>query len=72
MREHMAAHGIEVPDDLATPEEIIPLGLAKLGDGPTLVHPDDVDVPAGEQSRGDLRKAHVIESTAISAQFIGD
>ncbi|MBR9909332.1 MAG: SDR family NAD(P)-dependent oxidoreductase [Gammaproteobacteria bacterium] len=72
MREHMAAHGMEVPEGMATPEEIVPLGLAKLGDGPTLVHPDDVDVPAGEKTRGDLRRDHVLESTRISAQFIGD
>lgn len=72
IREHMAAHGIAMPEGLVTPEEIIPLGLAKLGDGPTFVHPDDVDVPAGEISRGDLRREHVIDSTAISAQFIGD
>ena len=72
MREHMAAHGMGVPEGLATPEEIIPLGLAKLGHGPTLVHPDDVDVPSGEQSRGDLREVHVLESSAITAQFIGD
>jgi short-subunit dehydrogenase len=72
IREHMAAHGIAMPEGLATPEEIIPLGLARLGDGPTFVHPDDVDVPAGEVSRGDLRRDHVIASSAISAQFIGD
>jgi len=72
MREHMAAHGIEVPEGLATPEEIIPLGLAKLGYGPTFVYPDDVDVPAGDKSRGAVRRDHVVESTAISAQFIGD
>ena len=72
MREHMAAHGMEVPKGLATPEEIIPLGLAKLGDGPTLVHPDDVGVPEGQQTHGDLRRDHVIESTRESAQFIGD
>lgn len=72
MREHMAAHGVAVPEGLATPEEIIPLGLAKLGDGPTLVHPDDIDVPAGQKTHGDIRREHVIESTRISAQFIGD
>tara|TARA_E500000305_G_scaffold75550_1_gene61283 strand:+ start:33694 stop:34533 length:840 start_codon:yes stop_codon:yes gene_type:complete len=72
MREHMAAHGVTAPEGLPTPEEIIPLGLAQLGDGPSLVHPDDVDVSAGEKSHGDLRRDHVIESTRISAQFIGD
>tara|TARA_R110002110_G_C13470525_1_gene720971 strand:+ start:87873 stop:88715 length:843 start_codon:yes stop_codon:yes gene_type:complete len=73
MREHMAAHGMALPEGgLPTPEEIIPLGLARLGDGPSLVHPDDVDVSAGDKSHGDVRRDHVIESTRVSAQFIGD
>jgi len=73
MREHMAAHGMVLPEGaLPTPEEIVPLGLAKLSDGPSLVHPDDIDLSADEKSRGHIRRDHVIESTRISAQFIGD
>ena len=72
MREHLAAHGLEMPEGLAPPEEIIPLGLASLGSGPSFVHPDDVGVPEGEKSRGEQRMDHVIESSAITAQFIGD
>ncbi|MDG1904341.1 MAG: SDR family NAD(P)-dependent oxidoreductase [Arenicella sp.] len=72
MREHMQAHGIDVPEDLATPQEIIPLGLAELANGPTFVHPDDLNVQQGEQSHGDVRRAHVVQSTLESSKFIGD
>ena len=49
MREHMAAHGVTAPEGLPTPEEIIPLGLAQLGDGlkPDVPAEDDVCARVG-------------------------
>jgi len=72
MRAHMAAHGMPIPDDLPTAQQIVPLGLDALGSVPTLVHPDDLDLAEGELSRGLQRRNHVLESTEISAKFIGD
>lgn len=71
-REHLALHGIEVPEGVATPEEIIPQGLARLAQGPTFVFPDDATVTPGEKSRGDQRRDAVLETSALTAQFIGD
>lgn len=72
MRAHMQAHGIEVPEGLPTPAEIIPHALRRLPHGPTFVHPDDLQATAGQMMTGEARRRHVVESSALTAQFIGD
>jgi len=73
MRETMQR--LNIPDaatmNLPQADDIVRLALAALPNGPTLVHPQDLESPDGELSLGDRRREHVINKSAEAAMFIG-
>lgn len=74
LRAHMAEHGLTVTPEMniPTPEHIVRVGLAQLPNGPSFVFPDDEHPQEGKVTRGQLRREYVIESTRITAAFVGD
>ncbi|KJS08499.1 MAG: hypothetical protein VR73_05370 [Gammaproteobacteria bacterium BRH_c0] len=74
LRAHMAEHGLEVTPEMniPIPEHIVRVGLAQLPNGPSFVFPDDEHPQEGKPTRGQHRRDYVIESTRITATFVGD
>ncbi|MEH6499402.1 MAG: SDR family NAD(P)-dependent oxidoreductase [Pseudoalteromonas distincta] len=74
MRETMQR--LNIPNAMTMPlpqaDDIACLALQQLRNGPTLIHPEDLAVPAGEGSPGSLRRDHVITKSTEAAQFIGN
>lgn len=58
--------GVPKPADLAR------IGLRELANGPTYVHPDDEQTPAGEASHGETRRTAMLDRWAITAPFVGE
>ncbi|AMO77680.1 hypothetical protein AOX63_05810 [Pseudomonas sp. ADP] len=53
-------------------EDIVALALQELPNGPTLVHPQYVDITGSGQAPGRVRREHVIAKSAEAAVFIGN
>ena len=47
------------------------VGLEELGNGPTLIHPEDI-LAQGADTPGAARRAHVLGKSAQAAVFIGN
>ncbi|WP_256658098.1 hypothetical protein [Pseudomonas sp. D(2018)] len=52
--------------------DIVALALRELPNGPTLIHPQDVDITGFGQPPGSARREHVIAQSAEAAVFIGN
>lgn len=67
---------LKIPDALSMTlpkaEDIARLALDELGNGPTLIHPEDVGLADPEQGPGHARRKHVIGKSAEAAVFIGN
>ncbi|MBD1552579.1 SDR family NAD(P)-dependent oxidoreductase [Pseudomonas typographi] len=74
MREAMVK--LKIPDALNMPlpkaEDIARLALAELGNGPTLIHPEDVGLTDPQHGPGFARRKQVIGKSAEAAVFIGN
>lgn len=74
MREAMVR--LNIPDALGMPlpqaADIVALALRELHNGPTLIHPQDIDATGYGQSPGQVRREHVIAKSAEAAAFIGN
>jgi uncharacterized protein len=73
MREAMVR--LNIPDALSMPlpqaEEIVAVALDGLGNGPTLIHPDDLACGEPHRRPGAARREHTIGKSAEAAVFIG-
>lgn len=66
---------LNIPDaltmSLPQAEDLVVLALKELGNGPTLIHPDDTLVPRAN-APGPARRDHVLSKSAQAAVFIGN
>ncbi|MEH6386325.1 MAG: SDR family NAD(P)-dependent oxidoreductase [Pseudomonas profundi] len=74
MRETMQR--LNIPNAMTMPlpqaDDIARVALQELRNGPTFIHPEDLEVAAGAASPGNLRRDHVMKKSAEAAQFIGN
>ncbi|MGU1443503.1 SDR family NAD(P)-dependent oxidoreductase [Pseudomonas aeruginosa] len=73
MREAMLR--LNIPDASSMPlpqaEDIVALALRELPNGPTLVHPDDLEGDEPQRRPGSARRTHTLDKSAEAALFIG-
>lgn len=66
---------LKIPDALTMTlpkaQDLALLALEQLGNGPTLIHPEDI-LDNGANAPGPARRAHVLDKSAQAAVFIGN